>query len=134
MKPGSRQTFRVPSRLDALGSVRAQVLELALAGGLSPEAAEDLVLCVHEAASNAIVHGHREDESLLVEIAVEAVPGGLQVEVSNQGPGFDVAATLDSLAAADDQPRGRGLRIIETLADEHRWSNHGRQVTLLKRA
>ncbi len=125
--------FQVPSRLDALGPLRAQVHDYAVRQGFDPDAAEDLVLCVHEALSNAIVHGHREDASLAVYLALDPAEGGLRVTVRDQGAGFDVAGTLHSLDEAGDQPRGRGMVIIRSLCDEYAWRDSGRELTFLIR-
>ncbi|NUP99363.1 MAG: ATP-binding protein [Armatimonadetes bacterium] len=130
--PGQR-TFRVPSRLDALGPVRLEIERLAAEQHLRQQAVDDIVLCVHEAVSNAIVHGHRENEALQVEVTVESSDGGLKVTVRDSGPGFDVEETLRRLASEADHPRGRGLRIIRSLADEYAWSDDGRELTIIKR-
>lgn len=126
------RSFTLASRLDALGSVRADARAVALEHGFDAQAAEDFALCVHEAVSNAIVHGNREDPSLLVEVRIEPEGAALRATVSNSGPGFDPAATL-APARDHEQPRGRGMRIIRSLTDEYAWLDGGRKLTFLKR-
>ncbi|MCC7494264.1 MAG: ATP-binding protein [Fimbriimonadaceae bacterium] len=125
-------TLRVPSRLDALAGLRGQVEQYALDHGLGPEAAADVVLCVHEAVSNAIVHGHSEDSSKSVEVTIEPLREGLRVTVRNDGPGFDVEDTFRRLDDARDQPRGRGIAIIRQLTDDAVWHDQGRELTFVK--
>ncbi|MBI2300584.1 MAG: ATP-binding protein [Armatimonadetes bacterium] len=132
---GSGEPLRlaIASRLDALGGVRAQAKALALDHGFDPQAAEDFALCVHEAVSNAIVHGNREDEQQAVEVCIEPDDGGLRATVRNGGPGFDVAAAMAGGTEVGDRPRGRGMQIIRTLSDESEWTDRGRRLSFLKR-
>lgn len=132
MKPGGRRTFRIPSRLDALAPIRAQILQLARDHGFSPDSAEDLVLCVHEAASNAIVHGNRQNEQLTVEITIEEDSHGLRITVLDQGDGFDVEEMVRQAVSTGDEPRGRGVGIIRSLTDEQCWDEEGRRVSFVK--
>lgn len=131
--PGEPVRLSVASRLDALGGVRAQAKALALNHGFDPQAAEDFALCVHEAVSNAIVHGNREDAGQAVDVCIAPADGGLRVTVRNGGPGFDVAAAMAGVTEVGDRPRGRGMQIIRTLSDESEWTDLGRRLSFLKR-
>lgn len=132
MKPGEARHYELPSRLDTLGALRAEVRALALEHGFSQQSADDFEMCVHEAVSNAMVHGHGLDASRLVEVRIEAHQSGLRVTVSDSGPGFDVAATLRGLDTAGEEPRGRGLRIISSLSDSRQWLDDGRRLVFSK--
>jgi stage II sporulation protein AB (anti-sigma F factor) len=132
MSLGAARSFAIPSRLDALSGLRAQVQALAQEHGFPPQAEEDLALCVHEAVSNAIVHGHATDQAAAVQVRIEPVGPALRVIVRDCGPGFDVEQALRSLDDPTEEPRGRGLRIIRSLADEVDWHDGGREVVLLK--
>ncbi|MBI5835568.1 MAG: ATP-binding protein [Armatimonadetes bacterium] len=132
MKPGEARHYELPSRLDTLGALRAEVRALALEHGFSLQAADDFELCIHEAVSNAMVHGHGLDATRLVHVAVEAERQALRATVSDSGPGFDVVATLKDLSSAGEEPRGRGLRIISTLSDSPQWVDQGRRLIFTK--
>lgn len=133
MTAGGGDVFSLPSRLDALVGLRAEVERRARAMQFSDDEVADIVLCVHEAVSNAIVHGNGEVEALPVEVSLERLADGLRVTVRNRGPGFDAAGVMRETAAPAEGPRGRGLRIIERLSDEHSWSDDGRQLTFVRR-
>lgn len=76
--------------------------DLALEG----EAAHNLALIVNELVTNAIKYG-RSDEQAEVMVRVAAAPGeGAVLEVVDNGPGFDPAATR----------QGTGLGLVEALA------------------
>jgi anti-sigma regulatory factor (Ser/Thr protein kinase) len=90
-----------------------------------PGNVDGVVLAVHEALTNADLHGggttsataHVEDSTVLV------------VEVRDRGPGFDVEQHArhppDPLAE-----RGRGLWLITQTADEWEVDTRGRETCL----
>ena len=123
----------VASRLEQLGGVRSSAREFAVEHGFPPALADDLALCVHEAVSNAIVHGNQEDEQLQVEVSLTSHGGALRVTVRNEGPGFDSEAVMQALRDDGEQPRGRGMRIIASLSNDVTWSDHGRELTFVAR-
>ncbi|NWG75249.1 MAG: ATP-binding protein [Rubrivivax sp.] len=131
MSADAEKRILLPSRLDRLGALRQEVYAFAEAHGLAPLAAEDLGLCVHEAASNAMVHGNGDDETQLVEVVLIAEVEGIRVTVTNGGPGFDHESLPGGLVPGD-RPRGRGLRIIHRLAQDVTWSDQGRSLSFLK--
>jgi serine/threonine-protein kinase RsbW len=128
MAPEPRR-FTLTNGLEALAALRAEVRALALAHGLAPAAAEDFELCLHEAASNAIVHGNRGEPGAPVEIAIEPEGAGLRATVRNGGPGFDFAAMVAGLQTAGERPRGRGFLVIASLVDDFEWRDEGRELT-----
>lgn len=131
MNAGQRWEWCIASRLDALSALRAEVRGVALACGFGESAADDLALCVHEAASNAIVHGNLGDESRDARVTILAHDDALEVSVRNDGPGFDAASLSDS--DVGEEPRGRGMRIISTLTDSFAWRDGGRELVFVKR-
>lgn len=123
--------WSIPCRVDALGPLRIQARQVAEEHGFETDPADDFALCVHEAVSNAIVHGHGENSDLPVDVEIEPLPDGLKVTVRNQGPQFDVDAVLGRQPG--DGPRGRGMNIIRSLTDEAVWADGGRLLTFVKR-
>lgn len=123
--------WSIPSRIDRLAELRSNASQLALEHGFSAEAAEEFALCLHEAVSNAIEHGHGTNPELPVAIEIETLPDGLRVTVSNQGPPFDVEAMLRRQAG--DGEWGRGLQIITSLTDQADWTDGGRRLCFVKR-
>jgi anti-sigma regulatory factor (Ser/Thr protein kinase) len=75
----------------------------------APVAAQDAAaLMVSELATNCVKHAHSD-----FELTVESEAGGIRVEVRDASSG---QPTLRS--AAPHELSGRGLRIIESMADE----------------
>jgi serine/threonine-protein kinase RsbW len=110
--------LRIPSSLDELPHVDAEVERVARQMGFGDNACADLGICVTEAAGNAITHAHHEQPDLYVEIRFERFADSLRVVVRDHGPGFDVEKIPDpTLPENLLKPRGRGLHVIRSLMD-----------------
>jgi len=126
--------MRIPSRLTELPHLRACVRHLAAELGFEPHEVHDIALCVHEAVSNAMVHGHGLEATQEVEVNLEATPQSLSITVRDQGSGFDGPAMLKDLSQRPpgESNRGRGLLLMARLMDEVHFSEGGRVITLVK--
>jgi serine/threonine-protein kinase RsbW len=110
--------LRIPSSLEELPHVDAEVERIARQMGFGDDACADLGICVTEAAGNAITHAHHQRPELFVEIRFEQYPDRLRVEVCDHGPGFDVEKIPDpTLPENLFKPSGRGLHVIRSLMD-----------------
>ncbi|HEY3295844.1 MAG TPA: ATP-binding protein [bacterium] len=110
--------LRIPSSLEELPHVDAEVERIALEMGFNDDARADLGICVTEAAGNAITHAHHERPDLFVEIRFEQFPDSLRVVVRDHGPGFDVEKVPDpTLPENLMKASGRGLHVIRMLMD-----------------
>jgi anti-sigma regulatory factor (Ser/Thr protein kinase) len=94
------------------------------------EVAEEIVLAVNEAATNAILYGSGEGQP--VEVAVAVTAGWVEATVLDHGP----APPRSSRLAEDDtealDAHGRGLLLLRRLVDEVRLERvrRGTRVTL----
>ena len=77
-----------------------------------------------QAAENAILHGNRSDPAK----AVSLCRGGLFVEVSDQGQGFDHSQFGD--LPAGESTRGEGIFVMRSLSDRMTFSEGGRVVRM----
>ena len=108
----------------ALTSIRIlnQLLEVAMAS-LAVEASlrHDATLAVAELVANVCEHEYagRQGE---VGVKLQVDPDELRIELSSQGPPFDLTAALARAHASDPlehlQSGGLGLKLIESLFDE----------------
>jgi anti-sigma regulatory factor (Ser/Thr protein kinase) len=145
--------LRIPSRPDWVGPTAAFLHDKAiLCGACSAERGDRLRAALHEALSNAIVHGNLEVSSELREhgedafaraLAARAADGRyagrfLDIEVvyngqrcdwvlTQEGPGFDAA---QAVARPNSSPACRGLLLMRAFVDEVRYACHGRQLVL----
>jgi serine/threonine-protein kinase RsbW len=117
--PQEVELIRIPSTLDRLEQVDTAVERMARAMGFDDGARADLGICATEAATNAILHAHRENAGLTVEVRLERYPDRIRIAVRDHGPGFQ-AETVPDPTLPDNLLRvgGRGLHVIRALMDE----------------
>lgn len=84
--------------------------------------------CALQAVENAIVHGNHGNVDKEVTVELGTCRGGLYVEVSDQGDGFDPSA-FASLPLDDTTP-GVGLFIMNQLSDRLAFFDGGRRVRM----
>ncbi len=90
------------------------------------------VLLASEAVTNAIEHGNANDESK--KVIIEMLNSGKTAElwVEDEGVGYnrkDVADPLSKEHIMDDG--GRGIFLIESLADRVVYENDGRRIGIM---
>ena len=113
-----------PSRLAELRRAARASLR-----GVSDEVADDVVLALSEAATNAVLYGSSGDRPIQVRVQVH--DDWVEASVLDHGPeppaGLPVAADPDELPAG-----GRGLWLLRRLVDEVRLERVklGTRVTL----
>ncbi|HEY1652433.1 MAG TPA: SpoIIE family protein phosphatase [Acidimicrobiales bacterium] len=106
---GTSVTQRFPAAGVSVGRARRFLIEH-LPGGCE-EGIDVLALMLSELATNAVQHG---DTAFEVDITVTEQADGrwARVSVSDEAPGFPIPQD-----PAEDAPHGRGLRIVESLAE-----------------
>src|SRR3984957_19873420 len=112
-----------PNTADARRGFAAQPIQLAharrfIAGVLSGfGAADDIILCVCELASNAVLHSCSREPGGQFTVRISVSPGGrIRAEVVDRGGPWNPEP-------ARDEERGRGLLIVDALAT--RWGVTG---------
>ena len=106
----------IPAKPEYIVLCRLALAGLARVRELEAEVVADLKLALTEACSNSIRHAYAQGRTGAVEIRYELNGEKLQVEVIDDGAGFDVS----TLAPADSGPDegGLGIAIIRALTDE----------------
>ena len=91
-----------------------------------------VVLIASELATNAIEHGNAHDAKKLVKLCIQDEGNAVSITVEDEGVGFNPDAIANPLA--DDNlllDGGRGLFLIEEMADGLRYEDDGRRVIAL---
>jgi len=115
MAPAPRLGFSLPSNASTLGAVRNQVRSFLRLHAVDKKAVDGVVLCVHEACTNA-VHHSKSHADIAVELVLDAQ--SVAITVSDSGCGLDLDQ-CDPLREPELlRLRGRGLYVIATLMDE----------------
>ena len=115
------QTTRLvlPSHIEAVADAAAAVTDFVKNCGLTEEAAFGIEMAVREAITNAMVHGNLEDEAKSVEVIFNCHGNKLEVEVKDQGAGFDAASVPDPTDPSNLlKTSGRGIFLMRTFMDD----------------
>lgn len=92
---------------------------------------ERVKLALSEAATNAIVHGNKEDTGMSVSIRVEVDSEMLTILVRDEGEGFDPDDIPDPIRKEQLlSTGGRGIFLIREYCDEVEFHEDGRQIVL----
>ena len=133
------QTTRLvlPSHIEAVADAAAAAADFARNCGLAEDAGFGIDMAVREAITNAIVHGNKEDDTKQVEVMLSCSGQAVEIEVSDQGAGFDPGDVPDPTAAENlMKTSGRGNFLMRSFMDEVKWINRpegGTTVRMVKR-
>ena len=133
------QTTRLvlPSHIEAVADAAAAVTDFIRNCGVSEELSFGIEMAVRESVTNAMVHGNQEDESKSVEVILNCHDNELEIEVRDQGEGFEPANVPDPTNAENLlKTSGRGIFLMRTFMDEIEWRNRpegGTAVRMTKR-
>ncbi|HEX4521604.1 MAG TPA: ATP-binding protein [Gaiellaceae bacterium] len=108
--------LRLPPHPENLALARLALTGVAGVAGLSEPTLADLKLAVTEACTNAILHGSSRDSTGGLVVRYRLGTGRLEVEVEDEGAGFDPDDPGARESAAEGQ--GMGLLIIRSTTDE----------------
>ena len=115
-------------------------------------------MALNEALTNAMHHGNLEVPSTLrsddesdyyflirqrqkslpycdrrIRVQFETSPEQIQIEISDEGPGFDPESIPDPRLPANlEKLSGRGLLLIKTFMDEVRFADKGSRIVMIK--
>ena len=94
----------------------------------------NLRVALAEAVANAILYGNCEDPDKGVGIRVLFGRNAVEMEVTDEGCGFDFRNVPDpTLRANLMRPYGRGLFLIRQLVDEVRFNEAGNSICMILR-
>ena len=133
------QTTRLalPSHVEAVADAAGAVTDFLRNCGATEEASFGVEMAVREAVTNAVVHGNQEDEAKSVEVIFNCQGNELEIEVRDQGPGFDPKDVPDPTDPANlMKTSGRGIFLMRTFMDDIQWNARpegGTAVRMTKR-
>lgn len=109
------------------------ILEKMEALGIYEDIPMELRLALEEALTNAVKHGNKLDPEKSVSVRAETFPGSVQIEVEDEGAGFDHGKVP---MPTDDEniwkTSGRGVFLIRHFMDKAEYSEGGRKLKFCK--
>ena len=110
-----------------------EILEKLESSGLYQEIPMDVRLAVEEALTNAVKHGNKLQPDKNVSIKVETLPDRLQIEIADEGEGFDHVKVPSPTDPENIwKTSGRGVFLIRHFMDEVEYFEDGRKVKMAK--
>jgi anti-sigma regulatory factor (Ser/Thr protein kinase) len=151
--------LRIPSQPDWISPTVDYLIQRALrCGAVEPDRDRKLMIALHEALTNSIIHGNLGISSMLKELGDETFFRALAERMADperaarvvdiqatydgksarwvfhdQGVGFDTQAVLRKLEEEvpnPDQLSGRGLLLMKAFTDELHYDDYGRRLVL----
>ncbi|HEX4773512.1 MAG TPA: ATP-binding protein [Bryobacteraceae bacterium] len=122
--------LRLPSRLGYEKVAMSTAASVAGLMGFTDDRIEDLKTAVAEACINAIEHGNRLDASQTVLVVLSIAENTLEVKVVDRGRGAVKSSVrvpdIDRKMHGEEDLRGMGMFLIQSLVDEAEWVNDKR--------
>jgi len=137
MSDTRRLELRLESKIDSVDAAELMVLGLAREVGFGQDDLDRLSMAVRESMVNAIAHGNGYSRDKAVHFTVEASPKGVEIEVRDEGAGFNPDDVPDPTVPENLlKVSGRGILLMRALVDEfsiERAPQGGMRVRLAKR-
>jgi serine/threonine-protein kinase RsbW len=124
----------IPSDPQNIDGVVGRVVDLLKENGCSQDLG-DVQLALHEALTNAILHGNHSDPEKFVRLCVMIQEGGeILIEVKDSGSGFDPNKLPDpTLGENIYRESGRGVYLIRQLMDQVEYKFNAGTALIMRR-
>jgi len=121
-----------PSRIENMRRVQNLIDTMSSQNRISTEACGKISVAVLEAVNNAILHGNKLDYSKNVTIRISLDDECFSCDIQDEGEGFDFLRLPDpTLPENIEKTHGRGVFLMNHLADSVRFSAEGRHVKMV---
>jgi serine/threonine-protein kinase RsbW len=127
-----RRQLRFPSVLESIHLAEKLVDDVCAEYKVKEDFYGEVLICLTEGVNNAVVHGNRMNTDLQVSLTFElANEKTLRFIIEDEGPGFDYENLPDPTAPENiELPHGRGVFLMQRLADRCTFNNGGTEVVL----
>ena len=122
------RTICLESKVSSISELEQFIEEVCEAYDVRNAYLGHIVIAITEAFENARLHGNKEDLTKKVILGFNAVRKGSEFSIKDEGDGFDFKTLPDPM---NDDSAGRGIFLIDQLADEVSWKDGGRKIVIL---
>jgi serine/threonine-protein kinase RsbW len=121
------------SRIESIGAVAEAAAEFLSRFGAGDDVVFAVDMAIREAVTNAVIHGNKQDENKNVVVSFSKSADALEIEVRDQGQGFDPECVADPTDPGNLlKSSGRGILFMRTFMDEVEWLEHDAGGTVVK--
>lgn len=123
--------IKLKSSLDSLMKIEKLVDDLAEQIEFNSDVYANILVGLSEAVKNAIIHGNKLDEETEVLIQYDITKNNISFNITDKGEGFNYHAIPDpTLPENIENEDGRGIYLMNALADEVIYNDKGNEVSL----
>ncbi len=124
--------LKIPSDLNELQNTEQLVKKIFEQYRLDMTLFPNILICIMEAITNAIVHGNEKNHNKYVTISTKYEKEHLHVRITDEGAGFDPCAIPDpTLPENIYRSGGRGVFIIHQLTDYVSFKDEGKTIEMV---
>jgi serine/threonine-protein kinase RsbW len=125
------ESLELSSNYKSIASVEKLIDKVCTTVGVNEDSYGNVLIAVTEAVNNAIQHGNKENESLQISVSVKDNTKEVCFSVKDEGLGFDFN-NLPDPTAPDNllKESGRGIFLMQNLADKVEFTGDGNEVSL----
>jgi serine/threonine-protein kinase RsbW len=124
-------TLQLPSKYESITPLEALIEKVADKYQVAEDTFANMMTCLNEAVTNAIVHGNKLDPDKTVFVNVEVDGKRVVWTIADEGSGFDYNNLADPTAPDHlEELTGRGVFILKHLADQCIFNAAGNEVEL----
>jgi serine/threonine-protein kinase RsbW len=119
--------------MESIRAIEPSISGLPEWGALDATKRHDVLLCIIELVSNAVVHGNHQEQHRTVEVSIDFTLSEIVIVVADQGGGFDATSLPDPTSEGRrDLDGGRGIHTVRSLADDVTFTRteSGHSVTI----
>ncbi len=123
--------FIVGSDREEIDRIQQDILRVLARYGYDDAACFAVRTAIEEAVSNAIHHGNNNEPRRMVTIEYAADEGAIEIEIEDEGAGFDPESVPDPTRAENvDIPSGRGIMLMRVYMSEVEFTAAGNGVRM----
>ncbi|RYY37726.1 MAG: ATP-binding protein [Sphingobacteriaceae bacterium] len=131
VQTGELFTLQLASKLESLVHLENLVEEIADKYHVGDDVFANMMTCLNEAVTNAIVHGNKLDANKKVIVNAEVESKKIIWTITDEGDGFDYTHLPDPTAEENlEKLTGRGVFIVKHLADHCIFNSKGNEIEL----
>jgi serine/threonine-protein kinase RsbW len=124
-------TLQLPSKRDSITQLEALIEDIADKHNVSEDTFANMMTCLNEVLTNAIVHGNKLDPDKKVIVNAEVDAKRIVWTITDEGDGFDYTNLPDPTAEENlEKETGRGVFIVKHLTDQCIFNASGNEVEL----
>jgi len=131
---GTQMKWLIPSDLSRGREIQTRILAEVDRFHYNTDSVFAIKLALEEAIVNAIKHGNKYDESKKVYVEALIGPGQCEIQIEDEGPGFERSHVPDPTAPENlEKSSGRGILLIESYMTQVHWTHGGKRMHMIKR-